>query len=64
MADNYLEKQYDDYERHKAAREVARKKQWQRRLRAYQEKIAREKNMSNTPSEASDTSDCDDKAED
>lgn len=38
MADNYLEKQYDDYERHKAAREVARKKQWQRRLRAYQEK--------------------------
>ena len=43
MADNFLEKQYDEYDRRKAAREAARKKQWQRRLRAYQERLAGEK---------------------
>lgn len=43
MADNFLEKQYDEYDRRKAAREAARKKQWLRRLRAYQERLAGEK---------------------
>lgn len=43
MADNFLEKQYDDYDRRKSERAAARNKQWQSRLRAYQEKIAHEK---------------------
>ena len=49
MADNYLEKQYDDYDKRKTAHAVARNKLWQRRLRAYQEKLAQEKKAASAP---------------
>ena len=43
MADNYIEKQYEAYMVRKAAKEKVRRLAWQKQLKAYKEKIAREK---------------------
>ena len=43
MADNYIEKQYDEYLARKAAKENAKKAAFRRQLKAYKEKLAREK---------------------
>lgn len=43
MADNYLERQYEDYLAGKVAREKARRLKWQKQLKAYKEKIDAEK---------------------
>lgn len=43
MADNYLERQYEDYLAGKAAREKGRRLKWQKQLKAYKEKIDAEK---------------------
>lgn len=43
MADNYLERQYEDYLAGKAAREKARRIKWQKQLKAYKEKLAAQK---------------------
>lgn len=43
MADNYLERQYDDYQRRKAAEQQARRVAWQKRLRQYKEKLRAER---------------------
>ncbi|MCM1518328.1 MAG: hypothetical protein NC117_06790 [Pseudoflavonifractor sp.] len=39
MADNFLERQYDDYLRAKAKKEKQRNAAWKKRLKAYQESI-------------------------
>lgn len=36
MADNFLENQYNEYLKQKVAKEQAKKKIWQKRLKAYQ----------------------------
>lgn len=46
MADNYLERQYEDYLAAKAAREKARKLKWQKQLKAYKAKLAAQKSES------------------
>ena len=43
MADNYLERQYEDYLAQKAAKEKAQKLAWQKQLRAYKARLAAEK---------------------
>ena len=43
MADNYLERQYEDYLAQKAAKEKAKKLAWQKQLRAYKARRAAEK---------------------
>lgn len=43
MADNYLERQYEDYLAQKAAKEKAKKLVWQKQLRAYKARLAAEK---------------------
>lgn len=43
MADNYLERQYDDYLALKARKEAARKAAFRKQLKAYQLRLAREK---------------------
>ena len=43
MADNCLERQYEDYLAAKAAREKARKLKWQKQLKAYKDKLAAQK---------------------
>ncbi len=43
MADNYIEKQYDDYIARKAAQDHKARLAWQRKLKAYKEKLAQEK---------------------
>lgn len=43
MADNYIEKQYEEYLQRKAAKERSRRLAWQKQLKAYKEKLAREK---------------------
>lgn len=43
MADNFLERQYEDYLAAKAAREEAKKAAWRRQLRAYQLKLQQQK---------------------
>lgn len=43
MADNFLERQYDNYLALKARREAARKAAFRRQLKAYQQRLAREK---------------------
>lgn len=43
MADNYIEKQYDAYLARKAAKENAKKAAFRRQLKAYKERLAREK---------------------
>ncbi len=42
MADNFLEKQYDDYLARKAAGEKKRRLAWQKQMQAYKKKIARQ----------------------
>ena len=36
MADNFLENQYNEYLKKKAAKEYAKKEAWKKRLKAYQ----------------------------
>lgn len=43
MADNFLERQYEEYLAGKAAREKARRLKWQKQLKAYKEKLAAQK---------------------
>lgn len=43
MADNFLEKQYDDYLAMKARKEAAKKAAFRKQLKAYKERLAREK---------------------
>lgn len=43
MADNYVERQYDAYLAQKAAKEQAKKAAFRKQLKAYQEKLKREK---------------------
>ncbi|MGN0214657.1 MAG: hypothetical protein ACI4AH_07625 [Muribaculaceae bacterium] len=43
MADNYLERQYEDYLAQKAAKEKAKKLAWQKQLRAYKARLAAQK---------------------
>lgn len=42
MADNYLEKKYDEYLERKAAAEKARRLAWKKRMDAYRKKLAEE----------------------
>ena len=42
MADNYLEKRYDEYLQRKAAAEKAKRAAWKKRLDAYRRKLAAE----------------------
>ncbi len=44
MADNYVEKQYEEFLRKKAAKESAKRAAWKKQLKEYQEKLKREKN--------------------
>lgn len=44
MADNYLEKKYEEYLERKAAAEKARRLAWKKRMNAYRKKLADEKN--------------------
>lgn len=43
MADNYLENQYEEYLKQKAAKEAAKRAAWRKRLQTYKEKLAKEK---------------------
>ena len=43
MADNFLENQYEEYLKSKAAKENAKRLAWRKRLQAYKEKLAKEK---------------------
>ena len=40
MADNYLERRYDEYLERKAAAEKAKRKAWKKRLDAYRKHLA------------------------
>lgn len=56
MADNYLERKYDEYLRRKAEAEKAKRLAWKKRMDAYRKKLA--ETGSNTPSvDASDGKD-------
>lgn len=43
MADNFLEKQYADYEARKAAQAKAKRLAWQKKMKEYQARIAAQK---------------------
>lgn len=43
MADNFLEKQYADYEARKATQAQARRKAWQKKMKEYKARLAAEK---------------------
>lgn len=43
MADNFLERQYEDYLAQRAKKEQARRLAWQKQLKAYKAKLAAEK---------------------
>lgn len=43
MADNFLEKQYADYQARKAAQEDAKRKAWQKKMKEYKARIANQK---------------------
>lgn len=43
MADNFLEKQYADYQARKAAQANAKRLAWQKKMKAYKERLATEK---------------------
>lgn len=43
MADNFLENQYNEYLKQKAAKEAAKHAAWRKRLQAYKEKLEQEK---------------------
>lgn len=45
MADNYVESQYEAYLAKKIAKENAKKATFRKRLKAYQEKLKKEKNQ-------------------
>lgn len=49
MADNFLENQYNDYLKKKAAKSEARKVAWRKRLKAYQESLKAQKADSKKP---------------
>lgn len=40
MADNYLEKRYDEYLERKAAAEKAKRKAWKKRMDAYRKRLS------------------------
>lgn len=48
MADNYLENQYEAYLARKAAKERQKKLQFQKQLKAYKQRLAREKEGNGT----------------
>lgn len=39
MADNYLERQYDEYLKAKAAKDAARKEAWRKQMDAYKKRL-------------------------
>ena len=43
MADNFLEKQYADYQARKAEQAQAKRKAWQKKMKEYQARLAKEK---------------------
>jgi hypothetical protein len=43
MADNFLEKQYADYEARKAAQAKAKRLAWQKKMKEYQARLAKQK---------------------
>ena len=43
MADNFLEKQYADYQARKAAQEEAKRTAWQKMMKEYKARIANQK---------------------
>ncbi len=45
MADNYLEKRYDEYLERKAAAEKARRAAWKKQLDAYRKRLAEERKV-------------------
>lgn len=45
MADNYLEKRYDEYLERKAASEKARRTAWKKQLDAYRKRLAEERKV-------------------
>lgn len=47
MADNFLENQYEEYLKQKAAKENAKRIAWRKRLQAYKKKLAQEKLKAN-----------------
>ena len=47
MADNYLEKRYDEYVARKEAEQKARQRAWKKRLDAYRRKLAEEQTVMN-----------------
>ncbi|MBR6757056.1 MAG: hypothetical protein IKM35_01055 [Bacteroidaceae bacterium] len=46
MADNFLEKQYAEYQARKAAQEQARRKAWQKKMKEYKSRLAAQKQQS------------------
>lgn len=42
MADNYLEKRYDEYVARKEAEQKARQRAWKKQLEAYRKKLSKE----------------------
>ncbi len=47
MADNFLEKQYADYEARKAAQAQAKRKAWQKKMKEYKARLAAERATEN-----------------
>ena len=47
LADNYLEKRYDEYVARKEAEQKARQRAWKKRLDAYRRKLAEEQTVMN-----------------
>lgn len=45
MADNYLEKRYNEYLERKAAAEKARRAAWKKQLDAYRKRLAEERKV-------------------
>lgn len=48
MADNYLEKRYDEYLERKAAAEKAKRKAWKKRMDAYRKRLSEAAPAENT----------------
>ena len=49
MADNYLERRYDEYLERRAAAEKAKRKAWKKRLDAYRKRLAEVKSTAVVP---------------
>ncbi len=45
MADNYLERRYDEYLERKAAAEKAKRTAWKKQLDAYRKRLAEERKV-------------------